>query len=165
MEEKLYLYYDSGRPCKENYSLLIEEGRIQAQLLCNSKKIYELRLNNQIDNSKSTVLLKNNYMLEKYCFIGWYAKKKVDEDWKWYCIDGSWRTLTELKQMPTIRRYYFSDGEMIGNLPLEKTDTKLIFEAQWQSEKSIEMKNRKRELRKLGKKLLNKVKKIKKGKF
>lgn len=165
MEKELCLYYDSGKPCQERYTTLIKEGNIQAELMCNSKKVYELRLKSPIDNSKVTVLLKNNYILDGYQFIGWYARKKVDENWQWYCIDGSWRTLTELKQMPAIRRYYFSDGEMIGNLPLEKTDTKLIFEAQWQSEKSIEMKNRKRELRKLGKKLLNKVKKIKKGKF
>ena len=165
MEKELYLYYDSGRPCQEEYTDLIKEGNIQAELRCNSKKIYELRLEMPIDNSKVTLLLKNNYIVENYQFIGWYARKKVDENWQWYCIDGCWRTLKEIKDNPATRRYYFSDEEMIGNFPLEETDTKLIFEAQWESEKSIVIKNGKRELRKLGKKLLNKVRKIKKGKF
>lgn len=92
---------------------------------------FELKPNNLlVTNDGNSRLLKNQFSLWNYKFLGWNIRVKIDNHWFWYLEDGSFKLMKEYKKSVDKPRYLFKDKDKLPFFPVNHISI-VVAEAIW----------------------------------
>jgi glycerophosphoryl diester phosphodiesterase len=121
------LVYTGNGASSQNYETVFKKNRLEGKVYKQLGGAYNFAAAQYVTDEKSAII-RNGFTHDSATFVGFVARKKQDNVWKWLCVDGKWHEAA--KEMPDKRIFY--EGEQLKFLN-SLTNYTIILDAQWKN--------------------------------